>query len=101
MSAISNIPMDATPALNPRSLGQAFKAERMALGLSQQAVAKSAGFRRQTIVDLEAGRNVSMHTLFAAVAALGKGLSIVDARLDLDRIHLLLDKPDADDTHEG
>ena len=49
---ITDIPMDATPALNPRSLGQAFKAERMALGLSQQAVAKSAGFRRQTIVDL-------------------------------------------------
>lgn len=92
--------MAATPALNPRMLGKAFRAERMALGLSQQAVAASAGARRQTIVDLEAGRNVSVRTLFAALAALGKGLSIVDTRLDLDRIHLLLDDPDADAAHE-
>lgn len=93
--------MTATPALNPRMLGKAFKAERVALGLSQQAVAASAGARRQTIVDLEGGRNVSVRTLFAALAALGKGLSIVDTRLDLDRIHLLLDDPDADEAHEN
>ncbi|HEX8758152.1 MAG TPA: helix-turn-helix transcriptional regulator [Steroidobacteraceae bacterium] len=74
-------------------LGKAFKAERVALGLSQQAVAASAGARRQTIADLEAGRNVSVRTLFAALAALGKGLSIVDTRLDLDRIHLLRAEP--------
>ena len=83
-----------TISLNPRMLGQAFKAERQALGLSQQAVAHNAGVRRQTIVDLEAGRNVAMHTLFAGLSAMGKGLSIVDARLDLDHVHLLLDRPD-------
>ena len=88
--------MQPLPALDPRMLGQAFKAERAALGLSQQDVAKSADLRRQTLVALEAGSNVSLHTLFAALAALGKGLAIVDARIDLDRIHLLLDAPDED-----
>lgn len=82
--------------LNPRMLGQAFRAERKALGLTQQALAQAAGFRRQTIVDLEAGRNVSLQVLFAGLSAMGKGLSIVDARLDLDRIHLLLDGPRED-----
>lgn len=82
--------------LNPRMLGQAVRAERKALGLTQQALAHAAGFRRQTIVDLEAGRNVSLQVLFAGLAAMGKGLSIVDARLDLDRVHLLLDPPDED-----
>ena len=86
--------MNPAIAFNPRMLGQAFKAERQALGLSQQAVAESAGFRRQTVIDLEAGRNVSLHTLFACLSAVGKGLTIVDTRLDLDRIHLLLDKDD-------
>ena len=31
---------------------------------------------------------------FAALAALGKGLLIVDARQDLDRLHLLADPDD-------
>lgn len=78
-------------ALNPRDLGKAFKAERRALGQTQQAVATTSGYRRQTIVDLEAGRNVSAQTLFAALAALGKGLSIVDTRPDLDQLQSLLD----------
>jgi len=88
--------MTPSTAFNPRMLGQAFRAERKALGLTQQALAQAAGFRRQTIVDLEAGRNVSLQVLFAGLAAMGKGLSIVDARLDLDRVHLLLDRPDED-----
>lgn len=88
--------MVSPTALNPRMLGQAFRAERKAQGLTQQALAQAAGVRRQTIVDLEAGRNVSLQVLFAGLSAMGKGLSIVDARLDLDRVHLLLDRPDED-----
>lgn len=88
--------MQSPPALNPRMLGQSFRAERLALGLTQQSLAQSAGVRRQTLVDLEAGRNVSLHTLLAALAAMGKALAIVDARMDLDQIHLLLDAPDED-----
>lgn len=80
--------------LNPSMFGRSFKAERRALGRTQQQVADAAGCRRQTIVELEAGRNVSLHTAFAALAALGKGLAIADARPDLDRLHLLLDPAD-------
>lgn len=82
--------------LNPKMFGQSFQAERRALRKTQQAVASAAGCRRQTIVDLEAGRNVSLQTVFSALAALGKGLVIADARPDLDRLHLLLDPTDED-----
>ena len=87
---------DMTPLanLNPAMFGRAFKAERRALGKTQQEIAEAARCRRQTIADLEAGRNVSLHTVFAALAALGKGLLIVDARRDLDRLHLLADPDD-------
>jgi hypothetical protein len=44
------------------------------------------GVRRQTIADLEAGRNVELKVLFGALAALGKALAIVDARVDLERL---------------
>jgi len=49
-------------------------------------VAERVGVRRQTIADLEAGRNVALNVLMGAVAALGKGLAIVDARADLERL---------------
>lgn len=87
--------MNSIADLNPSMFGRSFKAERRALGKTQVEVAAAAGCRRQTIVDLEAGRNVSLHTVFAALAALGKGLTIVDARPDLERLHLLLDEDDA------
>jgi len=49
-------------------------------------VAERVGVRRQTIADLEAGRNVALNVLMGAVTALGKGLAIVDARADLERL---------------
>jgi len=88
--------MDSLAALTPLMFGRSFKAERKALGKTQQEVADQAGCRRQTIVDLEAGRNVSLHTVFAALAAIGKGLLITDARPDLDQLHLLSDPEDED-----
>lgn len=84
------------PAFNLRELGQTLRSERRALGLTQQAVADAAGYRRQTIVDLEAGRNVSVQTLFAVLGALGKGLQLTDARPDIDRLSALLDAPGED-----
>ena len=81
MHGIADMPQDRFfPLLNPRDLGQAYKAERKALGKTQQDIATSTKYRRQTIIDLEAGRNVSMHTLFSALGALGKGLEIADVR---------------------
>lgn len=49
-------------------------------------MAAQIGCRRQTIVDLEAGRNVKMNVLFGALAALGKGLVIADARIDVEQL---------------
>ena len=75
-----------TPALTAKELGERVRAEREARGRSQSSVAERVGVRRQTIADLEAGRNVALNVLMGAVAALGKGLAIVDARADLERL---------------
>lgn len=88
--------MHRLASLNPLMFGRAYRAERRALGKTQQEVADLARCRRQTIADLEAGRNVSLHTIFGALGALGKGLSINDARPELELLHLLAD-PDDDD----
>jgi DNA-binding XRE family transcriptional regulator len=72
--------------LDPAALGEALRAERRARGRTQAWVAERVGCRRQTIADLEAGRNVETRILVGAVAALGKALAIVDARVDLERI---------------
>lgn len=83
-------------ALTAPDLGRRLRAERKALGKTQQDLAAVMGCRRQTVVDLEAGRNVSVYTLMAALAALGKGLSIVNARPDIDQIQNLLEPSDED-----
>lgn len=80
--------------LSPRDLGLALRAERKALGKTQEELALGVPCRRQTVADLEAGRNVSLHTLMAVLAALGKGLGIVDARVSPERLQQLLDPAD-------
>ena len=85
-----------TPILNSRDLGKAFRAERRALRLTQADLAEATGYRRQTILDLEAGRSVSTQTLFAALAAVGKGLALVGSRLTLDDLSSLRDSPGED-----
>jgi transcriptional regulator with XRE-family HTH domain len=82
-------------ALTAKELGERVRAEREARGRSQSWVAERVGVRRQTIADLEAGRNVALNVLMGAVAALGKGLAIVDARADLERLEeIFSDDPD-------
>jgi transcriptional regulator with XRE-family HTH domain len=83
--------------LTPKALGQAIRRERRTLGLTQEDLAKSTGYRRQTIVDLEAGRNASLQTLFATLSALGKGLGIEDPRPSIERLSSLRDPVDADE----
>lgn len=75
-------------------LGKAFRANRKSLQRSQQWVANKVGCRRQTIVDLEAGKNVRLYTVMAALASLGKGLEIVDSRVDLDHLKELFHEED-------
>ena len=74
------------PAYTAPELGALIRAERKARGRSQEWVAERVGCRRQTLADLEAGRNVALNILMGALAALGKGVAIVDARVELDRI---------------
>ena len=68
------------------ALGEAFRANRRALHQTQASIALRVGCRRQTIADMESGKNVEIYTLMAALAALGKGLVIVDARVEYDRL---------------
>ena len=75
-----------TGLFSATDLGEAFRANRRTLGQTQEAIAKRVGCRRQTIADIEAGKNVKTYTLIAALSALGKGLDIVDARVDVDRL---------------
>ena len=74
-------------ALNTQDLGIWVRSERKAQGRSQAWIAAQVGCRRQTIVDLEAGRNVELNILFGALAALGKGLAVVDTRIDVERLN--------------
>jgi transcriptional regulator with XRE-family HTH domain len=74
------------PALTTKELGKRVRAEREARGRSQSWVAERVGVRRQTIADLEAGRNVALNVLMGTLAALGKGLAICDARVDLEHL---------------
>jgi transcriptional regulator with XRE-family HTH domain len=82
-------------ALTAKELGERVRAEREARGRSQTWVAERVGVRRQTIADLEAGRNVALNVLMGTVSALGKGLAIMDARVDLERLEEIFSE-DAD-----
>jgi transcriptional regulator with XRE-family HTH domain len=84
-------------ALTPKDLGARIRAERKARGRSQSWVAERVGCRRQTIADLEAGRNVALNILMGTLAALGKGLAVIDARVDLERLAEIFRDDDADE----
>ena len=77
-----------------RELGIAFRAERKALGYTQQQVADKCRFRRATIAEIEAGKNVQIFTLMTALTALGKGLAIVDRRISRDQLSGIFDEED-------
>ena len=90
------------PAYTTKELGLLIRAERQTRARSQAWVAERVGCRRQTIADLEAGRNVALHILMGALASLGKGLAIIDARVELERLgETFREDPDEDDADEG
>jgi len=76
------------------ALGEAVRKNRLALKKTQAEVASAVGCRRQTVADLERGRNVGMYTVMAILSALGKGLEVVDARIDIDRLAEYFDDVD-------
>lgn len=84
-------------AYSTKQLGSLARAERKARGRSQAWVAERVGCRRQTIADLEGGRNVALNILMGALASLGKGLAIVDARVELEHLKEIFADDDADE----
>jgi len=85
------------PAYSVKELGAVVRAERKARGRSQEWVAVRVGCRRQTIADLEAGRNVAVRIPMSTLTALGKGSAIVDARVELERLdEIFADDADGD-----
>jgi HTH-type transcriptional regulator/antitoxin HipB len=83
------------PALTSAQLGALIRAERKARRKTQAWVAERTGYRRQTIADLEAGRNVEVNVLLRTLAALGKALTVVDARIDVERLQELFGDDEA------
>ncbi len=51
----------------PLRIGQLLRSKRKGKGLNQQGLARKMGVRRQTIADLENGRNVGSHLLYAVI----------------------------------
>jgi HTH-type transcriptional regulator / antitoxin HipB len=84
-------------AYSAKDLGSLVRAERKARGRTQEWVAERVGCRRQTIADLEAGRNVALNILMGALAALGKGLTVVDARVELEQLKEIFSDDETDE----
>ena len=72
-------------ALNTQDLGIWVRSERKAQGRSQAWIAAQVGCRRQTIVDLEAGRNVD-HLIVVKVKAGNRNIRFRGIWLFLDRM---------------
>ncbi|WP_242171860.1 MULTISPECIES: helix-turn-helix transcriptional regulator [unclassified Pseudomonas] len=76
---------------NPPSFGERLKQLRRAKKYSQQQLAEKARCSRKTIIDLEAGENVAMYTVFRVITALGMALEVVDRRIDLKSLAELVE----------
>lgn len=85
------MPLNARTA---KEFGGMFRAEREAIGKTQQQVASLVGCRRQTIGDLEDGKNVGLVTVFIALSVIGKTLAIKSNLIELEDIRAHLDEAD-------
>ncbi len=77
-------------------LGRAFRENRKSLHKTQAEIAHSVGCQRKTIADIESGKNVTIYKLMAALSALGKGIAIIDARVDYEQIQEIFRDDDDD-----
>lgn len=78
-------------ALSPRDLGTLIRNTRKSLGKTQDDVARALKTRRQTIADLEKGKNVGTHVMFSMLLYLGKGVAITGVRPTVDTISSFLE----------
>lgn len=76
---------------NPPLFGDRLRQLRRAKQYSQQQLAEKARCSRKTIIDLEAGENVAMYTVFRVITALGMALEVVDRRIDLKSLAELVE----------
>ena len=83
-------PSGLQSATSLAELGQMFRRERKALGMTQSDVAKKAGCRRQTIADIEAGNSVTTFNLMNATLAIRKEIQFCNLGLDLENIRAFL-----------
>ncbi|WP_257627105.1 helix-turn-helix transcriptional regulator [Pseudomonas sp. Xaverov 259] len=77
---------------NPPAFGERLRQLRRAKQYSQQQLAEKARCSRKTIIDLEAGENVAMYTVFRVITALGMALEVVDRRIDLKSLAELVER---------
>ncbi|WP_236529420.1 helix-turn-helix transcriptional regulator [Pseudomonas syringae] len=76
---------------NPPLFGDRLRQLRRAKQYSQQQLAEKARCSRKTIIDLEAGENVAMYTVFRVITALGMALEVVDRRINLKSLAELVE----------
>jgi HTH-type transcriptional regulator/antitoxin HipB len=82
-ASLKSVMGDIMLLINPPDLGDRIRQLRRAKGYSQAQLADRAKCNRKTIMDLEAGENVAMYTVFRVISALGMALEVVDKRIDL------------------
>lgn len=82
-ASLKSVLGDIMLLINPPDLGDRIRQLRRAKGYSQAQLADRAKCNRKTIMDLEAGENVAMYTVFRVISALGMALEVVDKRIDL------------------
>jgi len=87
-------------AFTASDLATAIRRERKAQKLKQEDLAKRAGITRQTVIDLEAGKNTTVYVLMGVIAALGKALQVTDARPSFGEVQQMFDEEDASDGNE-
>lgn len=67
-------------------LGGRIEQIRKAKGITQSELAVKSDCSRRTIIQLEQGANVSIHTLFRVLAALGMAMTLKDKHADLSML---------------
>lgn len=82
----------STGLFNTQALGAAVRAERRARGLTQALLAARAGVARQRVSEIERGENVTALVLFRVLAAMGKGLAVVDVRPEAGALRALFEE---------
>ena len=88
---------DILRAATPAELGLAVRTARRRQKRTQAWVAEHAGgLSRQTVIDLEAGGNVSVQTLTSVLIALGLSMRLEPKQVDFRRLREIFDAGEAE-----